>query len=66
MSEQEREAPVMIAYAGLASAAGTTGPDQETESRGGVRPDWDRARPGEPLPQQDDPELHDPPGNGGG
>jgi hypothetical protein len=32
-----------------------------TEARGGIRPDWDRARPGEELPQQPDPELHDPP-----
>jgi hypothetical protein len=32
-----------------------------TEHRGGTRPDWDRARPGETLPELPDPELHDPP-----
>jgi hypothetical protein len=31
------------------------------ESRGGADPDWDRARPGEVLPEKDDPELWDPP-----
>jgi hypothetical protein len=32
------------------------------EQRGGTDPDWDRARPGEPLPAKEDPELWDPPG----
>lgn len=32
-----------------------------TENRGGTRPDWGRARPGETLPEKPDPELHDPP-----
>jgi hypothetical protein len=32
-----------------------------TEARGGIRPDWDRAMPGEELPPLPEPELHDPP-----
>lgn len=32
-----------------------------TEARGGLRPDWGSARPGEELGQLPDPELHDPP-----
>jgi hypothetical protein len=34
-----------------------------TEARGGADPDWDRARPGEELPDSPDPELWDPPGD---
>jgi hypothetical protein len=27
----------------------------ETETRGGERPDWEKARPGQPLPEKDGP-----------
>jgi hypothetical protein len=45
--------------------------EQETagaaaESRGGIRPDWDRTLPGAGLPQLPEPELHDPPAGGDG
>jgi hypothetical protein len=36
------------------------------ETRGGTDPDWDRAKPGEALPEKPEPELHDPPGEGDG
>lgn len=34
----------------------------DTETRGGERPDWDRAKPGKPLPEREDGES---PGEGG-
>ena len=36
-------------------------PGEVTESRGGIRPDWQAARPGGELPELPEPELHDPP-----
>lgn len=40
----------------------TVQPDAPAEEqRGGTDPDWDRTRPGQPLPAKEDPELWDPP-----